>query len=103
MSKIELKKVLGNNIQDFANNIDENFSRISENGIWRGEKGESYTEKTITLWSQDGTSGGITIVSEQILKTLFTESDGSASDWDTVKGWAVSDPDKFLSLGIPKE
>ena len=103
MSKIELKKVLGNNIQDFANNIDENFSRISENGIWRGEKGESYTEKTITLWSQDETSGNIAIVSEQILKTLFTESDGSASDWDTVKGWTVSDPDKFLSLGIPKE
>lgn len=103
MSKIELKKVLGNNIQDFANNIDENFSRISENGIWRGEKGESYTEKTITLWSQDETSGNITIVNEQILKTLFTESDGSASDWNTVKGWVVSDPDKFLSLGIPKE
>lgn len=100
---MELKKVLGNNIQDFANNIDENFSRISENGIWRGEKGESYTEKTIVLWGQDETTGSIVIADEQILKTLFTETDGSASDWNIVKEWSVSDSDKFISLGIPKE
>lgn len=99
MSKIELKKVLGNNIRDFANNIDENFNRISENGIWRGEKGEGYAEKTIPLWEMK--NGSINILNENILKILFTESDGSYSSWEMIKSWATDDKDKFISLSIP--
>lgn len=101
MGKIVLDKVLGKNLQDFADNIDKNFNRIESNGIWRGEKGESYVEKTIDLWRED-TDGNIVIINEDILRVLFTEADGSASAWPLVKSWAENNKDQFISLQIPK-
>ena len=101
MGKIVLDKVLGKNLQDFADNIDKNFSRIEGNGVWRGEKGESYAEQTIGLWKED-TDGSIVILNEPILETLFTESDGGSTAWPIVKAWAADKRDQFLALQIPK-
>lgn len=101
MGKIVLDKVLGKNLQDFADNIDKNFSRIEGNGVWRGEKGESYAEQTIGLWKED-TDGSIVILNEPILETLFTESDGGSTAWPVVKAWAADKRDQFLALQIPK-
>lgn len=101
MGKIVLDKVLGKNLQDFADNIDKNFSRIEGNGVWRGEKGESYVEQTIGLWKED-TDGSIVILNEPILETLFTESDGGSTAWPVVKAWAAGKRDQFLALQIPK-